>query len=95
MFGTKQKLNKDPVTTSPKPNMKDSATYFIDPKSKLLGTLPFPPLNDGPGIDGFSPEQGCKKTLNGMENGETWCEKNQTWCYAVQVVYLEKLETTM
>ncbi len=90
LLGTKQELNKDPITTSPKPNMKDLVTYFIDPKLKLLGTFPFPPLDDG-----LSPEQGCEKTFNGMENSETWCGKNQTRCYVVQVVYLEKLEMTM
>jgi hypothetical protein len=30
-----------------------------------------------------------------MEKNETWCGKNQTRCYVVQVVYLERLETTM
>jgi hypothetical protein len=90
LIGTKQELNRDLITTSPKPNMKDLVTYFIDPKPKLLGTFPFPPSDDG-----LSSEQGCEKTLNGMESSETWCGKNQTWCYVVQVVYLEKLEMTM
>ncbi len=34
-FGIEQELNKDLVTTSPKPNMKDSITYFIDCKLKI------------------------------------------------------------
>jgi PAB1-binding protein PBP1 len=46
-------------------------------------------------MDGLSPEQGCEKTLNGMENSETWCGKTKTRCYVVQAMYLEKLEMTM
>jgi hypothetical protein len=56
----------------------------------MTSTIPFPPLDDGFGIDGFSIE-----TLNGTKNIETWCKKNQARCYVVQVVYLETMETTM
>jgi len=35
-----------------------------------------PPLDDGLGMDGLSLNQGCEKTLNGMENNKTWCKKN-------------------
>jgi hypothetical protein len=45
--------------------MKDSVTYFIDLKSKLSRTLPFPPSNDGLGMDGLSLEQGCKIEWDG------------------------------
>ncbi len=55
----------------------------------------FPPSNDGRGIGGSSPERKCEQTLDGTENSETWCGKNQAKCYMVQVVYLEMLETTL
>lgn len=89
-FSKEPKLSKDLVTTPPQPNIKNSITFFVYLEPKVTDTVPFPPLDDGLGINGFSIE-----TLNGMENIETWCEKIQTRCYVVQVVYLETMETTM
>jgi len=56
----------------------------------VIGTVIFPSLDDGLGINGFS-----IKTRNGTKNTEIWCRKNQVVCYVLQVVYLETLETTM
>jgi hypothetical protein len=42
----------------------------------MLRTIPSPPSNDGIGIDGFTLEQGCKKTLNETKDNEKWCKKN-------------------
>jgi hypothetical protein len=57
--------------------------------------ISFPPSDDGHGIGGSSLERGCEQTLDGIENSETWCKKNQGECYVVQIVYLEMMETTM
>jgi hypothetical protein len=40
-------LNKDSVIAPPKLDIKNLVTYFIDLESRLLGTIPFPPSNDG------------------------------------------------
>jgi hypothetical protein len=89
-FGKEPKLSKYLVTTVPQPNIKNIITFFVYLELKVTDIVPFPPSNDGLGIDGFSIE-----TLNGMENTKTWCGKSQARCYVVQVVYLETMETTM
>lgn len=70
-------------------------TSFVYPKPEMIEMVSFPPSNDGRGISGSSPEKKCEQTLDGTEDNETWCGKNQARCYVVQVVYLEMLETTM
>jgi len=69
-------LNKDPVIAPPKPDSKNSVTHFVDPELKMFRAVPFPPSYDGISMYDFSPEQRCKKTLNGTENNEKWHGKN-------------------
>jgi len=90
-FSLEPELNKDPIITPQKLDIKNSITCFMNPKPKMLGSIPFPSSR---GIDDVSPQQKCKKTQNGIENNETRCGKNQAECYIVQDVHLKKLETT-
>jgi hypothetical protein len=46
-------LNKDPIKTPPKLNIKNLVTHFINPKPKMSKVVPCPPLNDGIGINDF------------------------------------------
>jgi hypothetical protein len=43
IFSTKLKLNKDLITTLPKPNIKNSVTHFVDLELKMLGVVISPP----------------------------------------------------
>jgi len=70
IWGMELALNKDLFTTPPKPNIKNLVTHFVNPKPKMSKVVPCPPSNDGIGIDGFSLEKKCKKTLNEIENNE-------------------------
>jgi hypothetical protein len=76
LFGPKLEQNRDSITAFPKSNIKNLVTYFINLELKMLGIVPFPPSNDGIGRDGFTLEQGCKKTLNETKENEKWCRKN-------------------
>jgi hypothetical protein len=94
-FGLKLKQNKDLLIAPPKMDITNLVTSFVYPKLEVTKMVSFPPSNDGRGIGGSSPKRGCEQTIDGKENSETWCGKNQVGCYVVQVVYLEMLETTM
>ncbi len=43
IFSTELKLNKDLITTRPKPNIKNSVTHFVDLELKMSGVVISPP----------------------------------------------------
>jgi hypothetical protein len=50
-FSLEPELNKDPIMAPPKLDIKNLITCFVNPKPKMLGSIPFPSSR---GIDDVS-----------------------------------------